>query len=86
MTDHFLKFPDQSAAIAAFAEPGMTYTDDDQVEHISQGSHQYAAWEVGTIDGVEGWHVNLRVVDESFDVSSLEPFCVNPEHPVCVWA
>lgn len=86
MTDHFLRFPDQSAALQAFAALGMTYTDDEQVEHASQGSHQYALWEVGEIHGIEGWHVNLRVIDPEFDVSSLEPFAVLPTSPLCVWA
>jgi hypothetical protein len=84
--DHYLRFPDQPAALAAFAALGMTYTDDEQVEHASQGSHQYALHEVGEIPGKDGWHVNLRVIDEAFDVSSLEAFCVFPTHAVCVWA
>jgi hypothetical protein len=81
MTDHFLKFPDQPAALAAFAALGMTH--DDQ---LSQGSHQFALHEVGEIPGLEGWHINLRVIDPALDVSSLEPFAVFPTSPRCVWA
>jgi hypothetical protein len=86
MTDHFLKFPTESAMLDALRPLGMTYTDDEQVEHASQGSHQFALWVVGEIPGKDGWHVNLRVIDEAFDVSSLEVFCVHPAAPVCVWA
>jgi hypothetical protein len=84
--DHYLRFPDQPAALAAFAALGMTYTDDDLVEHASQGSHQFALWVVGLIEGVEGFHVNLRVVDPDFDVSSLAEYEVSPRNPVCIWA
>jgi hypothetical protein len=86
MIDHFLKFPDRQAMLTALTPLGMTYTDDEQVEHASQGSHAYALWVVGLIEGVEGFHVNLRVVDPEFDVSSLEPFAVFPTSPRCVWA
>jgi hypothetical protein len=56
------------------------------VEHVSQGSHQYALWEVGEIIGVDGWHINLRIIDVNFDVSGLEAYVVEPQNPVCVWA
>jgi hypothetical protein len=55
-------------------------------EKISQGSHQFALWEVGEIIGVDGWHINLRIIDVNFDVSGLEAYAVEPKHPVCVWA
>jgi len=58
----------------------------EEVERISQGGHEYALWEVGTIDEVEGWHINVRLVNESFDVSSLEQYRVEPQNPVCIWA
>lgn len=86
MTDRYLRFPDQPAALAAFAPLGMTYTDDEGTERASQGSHQFALWVLGEIPGIEGWHVNLRVVDPEFDVSSLEVFCIHPQQPVCIWA
>jgi hypothetical protein len=79
--DHYLRFPDQPAALAAFAALGMTHD-----EQLSQGSHQFALHEVGEIPGLEGWHVNLRVIDDALDVSSLEPFAVHPRNPVNVWA
>jgi hypothetical protein len=86
MTDHFLKFPTESAMFDALRPLGMTYTDDEQVEHASQGSHQFALWVVGEIPGKDGWHVNLRVIDPDFDVSSLAEYEVSPRNPVCIWA
>lgn len=64
----------------------MTYTDPDGVEQISQGNHQFALWQVGVIEGYEGWHINLRVIDESFDVSALNQYIVHPTNPKCIWA
>jgi hypothetical protein len=58
----------------------------EEVERISQGGHEYALWEVGEIVGVEGYHVNVRLVNESFDVSSLEQYVVHPTNPRVVWA
>jgi len=45
-----------------------------------------ALWEVGEIVGVEGYHVNVRLVNEYFDVSSLEQYVVTPRNPKTVWA
>jgi hypothetical protein len=86
MTDLFLRFDTQQDMMTTFRELGLTYTDDDDTEHVAQGGHQYALWEVGHIPGREGWHVNIRVIDPNLDVSSLEPYQVFPANPVCVWA
>jgi hypothetical protein len=88
VTDHYFRFPDQATMLSALRPLGMTYTTEgeDSVEHISQGGHQYAAWEVGEIESIEGWHYNLRVVDPAFDVSSLAEFEVTPTNPRCIWA
>jgi hypothetical protein len=91
MRDYYLRFPDQATMLEALRPLGMTYTteateDTEATEQISQGGHQYAAHEVGEIDGVEGWHYNLRVVNPEFDVSSLEQYAVTPANPRCVWA
>ena len=58
----------------------------EEVEQISQGGHDFALWEVGEIEGVDGYHVNVRLVNESFDVSSLEQYVVTPRNPKTVWA
>jgi hypothetical protein len=94
MKDLYLKFADRNEAVSAFEVIGAVYDCDVEAEdgtvtvekRISSGSHSFAIWEVGIIDEVDGWHVNLRVIDEAFDVSSLEVFCVHPAAPVCVWA
>ena len=86
MTDYYLKFTDQSEMLSILEPLGMTYTDEEGQQHVSQGGHKYAAWEVGAIEGKEGWHLNVRVVNPEMDVSALEPYMVTPQHPVCVWA
>jgi hypothetical protein len=86
MIDLFLRFNDQSHMLEIMPSMNLTYTDDDDIEHVAQGGHQYALWEVGNIPGRDGWHVNIRVIDPNFVVSSLEPYRVFPANPVCVWA
>lgn len=86
MTDYFYRFIDQDEMFSVFQPLGMTSTDDDGTMYIIQGTHQYALSEVGSIPGRGGWHVNLRVVDPTLDLSSVEPFRVYPDHPFCVWA
>lgn len=34
----------------------------------------------------EGYHANLRVIDDDIDLTSLEEYLVYPENPVRVWA
>jgi hypothetical protein len=86
MTDLYLRFDNQQDMMTTFRELNLTYTDDDDIEHVAQGGHQYALWEVGNIPGREGWHVNIRIIDPNFDVSSLEPYQVFPANPFCVWS
>jgi hypothetical protein len=86
MIDIYIKFPDQPTALEALRPLGMTYTTEEETEQISQGGHQYAMWEVGILDGIDAFHVNLRLIDQELDVSSLEPYAVTPRNPRCVWA
>jgi hypothetical protein len=81
MTDIFLRFNDYDHMIIILKTLDMIIDD-----IPNQGSHQYALWEVGHIPGREGWHVNIRIIDPSFDVSSLEPYQVFPANPFCVWS
>jgi hypothetical protein len=86
MTDHYLRFPDRETMFTALNPLGMTYTDDEGTEQVSQGSHQFALNEVGEIPNLEGWHVNLRVIDHELDLSSLASYEVTPRNPFNVWA
>ena len=86
MIDLYLRFADQAEMLSVLEPLGMTYTDDEGVVKVSQGGHQYAAWEVGEILGYTGWHVNIRQIDMEMDLSSFDPYRVYPPYPVCVWA
>lgn len=84
--DLFFRFADQTEMLAALEPLGMTYLNQIGVMHLSQGSEQYAAWEVGEIPEYSGWHLNVRQIDPEFDLSSLTQYEVYPSKPVCVWA
>jgi hypothetical protein len=86
MIDLYLRFDTPTAMLDALRPLGMTYTDDDGVERLATGGHDYAAWEVGEIPGREGWHLNLRVIRDGLDLAPLAPHLVEPRNPVVVWA
>ena len=86
IVDHYFRFPDQATMLSALRQLGMTYTTEEPVEMVSQGGHQFAAHEVGELPEATGYHLNLRVVDPEFDVSSLAEFEVFPRNLRCVWA
>lgn len=86
MIDYYYKFLDETQMLEVLTANGMTYTDEDRNTTVSQGGHQYAACVVGEINGVDGYHYNLRLADLNFDVSVLEPYRVIPQNPRCVWA
>lgn len=85
-SDYFYKFTDEQTMLDALRPLGMTYTDDEGNTHLSQGGHDWALWPVGEINGVNGFHINLRVINPELDVSALEPYMVSPKNPRCVWA
>jgi len=86
MKDFYYRFADEQEALAALEQNGMTYVNDDGEVVASQGGHDFALWSVGSIEGVSGWHVNVRLVNVDFDVSSLEQYVVTPQNPRVVWA
>jgi hypothetical protein len=86
MIDYFYKFSDQQTMFDLLLPLNMAFTDEENNTRISQGNHQYAACEVGLIPGIDGWHLNVRLIDPTFDLSTLTPFQVTPQQPYCVWA
>lgn len=86
MIDLFLKFTDQTEMFSVLEPLNMIYTNQNNEKFVLQSSHQYAAWEVGLINGKSGWHLNIRIIDSSFDYSTLEQYRVFPSQPACVWA
>jgi len=72
--------------LAALIPIGMANIDQNNNTFIAQWSHQFAAHEVGSIPNKDGWHLNVRLIDQDFDLSTLEPYRIIPANPVCVWA
>lgn len=86
MKDFCLRFNNKDQMLAVLQQISMTYIDDEGNEQSCKGNHQYVLWEVGEIYGIDGWHVNIRVIDPNMELSTLEPYRVFPRKPVCVWA
>ncbi len=78
MIDYFLRFP-----VRDLAQLPESLRSDGALIHAT---HQYALCEVGEIPGREGWHLNIRVIDEAFDMTWAAPFLVHPQQPKVVWA
>jgi hypothetical protein len=85
MTDYYLKFDDRQHMLTIFLQLNLAYQEDDII-HVRTSTLHYVLYEVGEILNTGGWHANLRVIDDSFDISPLHPYVVHPTHPRCVWA
>lgn len=84
MLDYYLKFSSEDQMYAELTKVGFLRIEGDF-------SHPYIVSSViGYIyDGetkLEGYHINLRVLNDELDLSSLEKFIVNPSTPYRVWA
>ena len=79
-TDLMLRFPDEAIADALLYtgegdERMPNYQNIDTIGVIVEGEVP-----------LDGWHVNVRLVDGAEDGTALEPFRVYPANPVRVWA
>ncbi len=94
MKDLYLRFPSEEEAqqkLIAFGfehkeEQGGLYHPDiclDVVGVIITSTGDAESMEYVT---EPGYHVNLRVVNDDLDLSSLNGFAVNPKTPARVWA
>lgn len=99
MIDLYLKFTDEAAATAVLYTQEPTACDEDGNVTATEPRQAYANIStIGVIykptgetdaEGnpvmvaLDGWHVNVRVVDE--DPTPLEAFAVTPTLPVRVW-
>ena len=81
MIDLYYKFKDRQEMLDKLSPLGMV-TDD----AVCSGNHQYSAHEVGEIIGRVGWHLNIRLIDASFDLSAISSYAIKPVNPKCRWA
>lgn len=86
MKDIFYRFPDKLIALDQLEPFGMAFVNENNERCFLQGTHDFALCEVGEILGVDGWHVNLRLCNDSIDVSAVDEFIVKPNTPKVVWA
>ena len=98
-TDLYLRFSDEAESIAVLYTQVPTEWDDEGMPTAWYTQPNYANIDtIGTIYepqeivdpenppepvALEGWHVNVRVIDE--DPTPLEPFAVIPTTPRRVW-
>ena len=93
MLDLYLRFKDEAECISVLEPLGMTYVNEDGIVCVSQGGHQYAEWTIGFLpsgtdekgETIYMWCINIRQIDMDMDLSSLDPYLVNPKAPRCVW-
>lgn len=48
-------------------------------------SHEFMIDIIGIIPECEGYHINLRVIDNNFDISLFEPYIIEVNNPVRGW-
>jgi hypothetical protein len=76
---------DEEGNATAF-EPRQCYANIDTIGIIYKPTGETLQGEDGPypeMAPIEGWHVNVRLVNE--DAAALEPFVVEPNTPVRVW-
>lgn len=86
MIDLFLKFTSEAQANSVLyktdGEP--KYANISVIGLIYKPTGQTDAEGNPVMSALDGWHVNVRVVDE--EVTGLEQYSVIPTNPVRVWA
>lgn len=99
MTDLYLKFTDEAAAAAVLytqeptawdeegnvtaTEPRQAYANISTIGIIYKPTGETDAEGNPVMAALDGWHVNVRVVNE--DPTPLEQYAVTPAAPVRVW-
>jgi len=86
MKDLYLRFADESEAHAVLTPFGLAYVGGSEALLFTTRQGGIDLDVIGEIPGRSGFHANLRVMDDDMDVSSLDPYVVNPANPVRVWA
>lgn len=85
MIDLYLKFTDEAAATAVlYTEDRPNFANIDTVGTIYKPTGEVDAEGNPAMEALEGWHVNVRIVDE--DADALNQYAVTPTMPVRVWA
>ena len=85
MIDLYLKFTDEAAATAVlYTEDRPNFANIDTIGTIYKPTGEVDAEGNSVMGALEGWHVNVRVVDEDDD--GLKQYAVTPTVPVRVWA
>jgi hypothetical protein len=74
MIDYTLKFDSE--------EQGLSVTDGFDINT----NHLYAVDIIGTVPGMTGYYVNLRLSDEATLPAALGSFVVQLDQPIRVWA
>lgn len=94
MSDLFLKFENQDQAqeeLLAFGfyfdeEQGGLYHPNISLDLVGIISKTITDGNSEKVVTEPGYHINLRVMDNSLDLSRFDDFVVTPKTPVRVWA
>lgn len=89
MKDLLLKFPDYATALSTLGQLNMTYIDEENNTKIITSSHDYVIDNIGTefnaISDDTSYCMNIRLLSE-INVTTLEPYLIQPRHQLRVWA
>lgn len=85
MKDFFYKFLDEQEMFILITPLGMTSIGEDGTVSLIEGNHMWAAWNIGILNGYDGWHLNVRQIDPDFDLLSLDSYQVYPSEPKVIW-
>ena len=95
MTDYYLKFPDEATSYTIAQNLGIVIETPEGIR-LDRFNEHYAIDVIGEIvlpddsSGqsitLQGWHVNLRIIDDSPLPAELQPYTITVANPYRVWA
>ena len=81
MRDLMYKFSSEAEAINIFESMSLVYHSDAGIAIVPFIAGLIYFDIIGEISGVSGYHINIRVFDDGFDMSKLSQYQIFPKTP-----
>lgn len=91
MKDLYLKFSSEQEFLSILEQNNLlseqpSEESQETVKYPIRFSHNHAMDIVGEISNKEGFHINLRVITDEFNIEPFLPYEVNVKSPIQIWS